>query len=124
MTASHPSSASRQRDGHRQLTLFLGDVVAVGSLEPRGELLTATYFRTNMPASGARSTSQTQEAQEFGRHGTGINPLFGTEVAMRAMLGGFLSPSHSPAMRVGFANPDGQRTTLMRAATDSSPPTW
>src|SRR3989442_321066 len=38
-------------------TLFLGDIVAVGcgsappgSLEPRGELLTATYFRTNMPA--------------------------------------------------------------------------
>lgn len=36
-------------------TLFLGDVVAVGSgsaagLEPRGELLTATYFRSNMPA--------------------------------------------------------------------------
>src|SRR5256885_6681552 len=36
-------------------TLFLGDVAAVGcgaaaGLEPRGELLTATYFRTNMPA--------------------------------------------------------------------------
>ena len=36
-------------------TLFLGDVVAVGSgsaagFEPRGELLTATYFRANMPA--------------------------------------------------------------------------
>src|SRR6266850_447819 len=36
-------------------TLFLGDVVAVGcgsaaTLEPRGELLTATYFRSNMPA--------------------------------------------------------------------------
>lgn len=36
-------------------TLFLGDVVAVGSgrvagLEPRGELLTATYFRSHMPA--------------------------------------------------------------------------
>jgi len=36
-------------------TLFLGDVVAVGwgraaGLEPRGELLTATYFRSNMPA--------------------------------------------------------------------------
>jgi flavin reductase (DIM6/NTAB) family NADH-FMN oxidoreductase RutF len=36
-------------------TLFLGDVVAVGrgaaaGLEPRGELLTATYFRANMPA--------------------------------------------------------------------------
>src|SRR2546422_10431345 len=36
-------------------TLFLGNVVAVGcgnaaTLEPRGELLTATYFRANMPA--------------------------------------------------------------------------
>jgi len=36
-------------------TLFLGDVVAVGcgaaaGLEPRGELLTASYFRSNMPA--------------------------------------------------------------------------
>jgi len=36
-------------------TLFLGDVVAVGrgaatGLEPTGELLTATYFRNNMPA--------------------------------------------------------------------------
>jgi flavin reductase (DIM6/NTAB) family NADH-FMN oxidoreductase RutF len=36
-------------------TLFLGDVVAVGrgaaaGLEPRGELLTASYFRTHMPA--------------------------------------------------------------------------
>ena len=36
-------------------TLFLGDVVAVGcgaaaGLEPRGDLLTATYFRSNMPA--------------------------------------------------------------------------
>ena len=30
-------------------TLFLGDVVAA-SREPRGELLTATYFRSNMPA--------------------------------------------------------------------------
>lgn len=36
-------------------TLFLGDVVAVGcgamaGLEPNGELMTATYFRANMPA--------------------------------------------------------------------------
>ena len=36
-------------------TLFLGDVIAVGrgkaaGLEPTGELLTATYFRSNMPA--------------------------------------------------------------------------
>jgi flavin reductase (DIM6/NTAB) family NADH-FMN oxidoreductase RutF len=30
-------------------TLFLGDVIAAGR-EPRGELLTATYFRANMPA--------------------------------------------------------------------------
>ncbi|HWC73317.1 MAG TPA: flavin reductase family protein [Gemmatimonadales bacterium] len=36
-------------------TLFLGDVVAVGcgaaaGLEPKGELMTAPYFRNNMPA--------------------------------------------------------------------------
>ena len=36
-------------------TLFLGDVVAVGcgaaaGLEPKGELLTASYFRSTMPA--------------------------------------------------------------------------
>jgi flavin reductase (DIM6/NTAB) family NADH-FMN oxidoreductase RutF len=36
-------------------TLFLGDVMAVGcgaavGLEPKGELLTASYFRSNMPA--------------------------------------------------------------------------
>ncbi|HET8712618.1 MAG TPA: flavin reductase family protein [Gemmatimonadales bacterium] len=36
-------------------TLFLGDVIAVGcgaaaGLEPKGELLTASYFRNNMPA--------------------------------------------------------------------------
>lgn len=36
-------------------TLFLGDVMAVGcgsaaSLEPKGELMTATYFRSGMPA--------------------------------------------------------------------------
>src|SRR5213593_3577346 len=36
-------------------TLFLGDVVAMGvgkaaGLEPTGELLTAAYFRANMPA--------------------------------------------------------------------------
>ena len=36
-------------------TLFLGDVVAVGcgaaaGLEPKGELMTATYFRSSMPA--------------------------------------------------------------------------
>ena len=31
-------------------TLFLGDVVAVGRGQAAGELLTATYFRNNMPA--------------------------------------------------------------------------
>lgn len=36
-------------------TLFLGDVIATGcgaaaGLEPKGELLTASYFRANMPA--------------------------------------------------------------------------
>jgi flavin reductase (DIM6/NTAB) family NADH-FMN oxidoreductase RutF len=36
-------------------TLFLGDVVGVGygkaaDLDPKGELMTATYFRANMPA--------------------------------------------------------------------------
>ncbi len=36
-------------------TLFLGDVAAVGygravKLDPKGELMTATYFRANMPA--------------------------------------------------------------------------
>ena len=47
-------------------TLFLGEVVAVGSLEPRGELLTATYFRTNMPAEWRTEyESKLKEAQEF-----------------------------------------------------------
>ena len=47
-------------------TLFLGDVVAVGSLEPRGELLTATYFRTNMPAEWRTEyEAKLKEAQEF-----------------------------------------------------------
>ena len=31
-------------------TLFLGDVMAVGGPEPTAELLTASYFRSNMPA--------------------------------------------------------------------------
>src|SRR3989454_7863173 len=51
-------------------TLFLGDVVAVGSgsaagFEPRGELLTATYFRANMPAEWRqeRSEEHTSELQ-------------------------------------------------------------
>ena len=47
-------------------TLFLGDVVAVGSGEPRGELLTATYLRTNMPAEWRTEyESKLKEAQEF-----------------------------------------------------------
>jgi flavin reductase (DIM6/NTAB) family NADH-FMN oxidoreductase RutF len=51
-------------------TLFLGDVVAVGcgaaaSLEPRGELLTATYFRANMPAEWrVEYEAKLQEAQQ------------------------------------------------------------
>jgi flavin reductase (DIM6/NTAB) family NADH-FMN oxidoreductase RutF len=52
-------------------TLFLGDVVAVGcgaaaGLEPRGELLTAGYFRTNMPAEWrVEYEGKLKEAQEF-----------------------------------------------------------
>jgi flavin reductase (DIM6/NTAB) family NADH-FMN oxidoreductase RutF len=50
-------------------TLFLGDVVAVGcgtaGLEPRGELLTATYFRSNMPAEWRiEYEAKLQEAQQ------------------------------------------------------------
>jgi len=51
-------------------TLFLGDVMAVGSgsvagLEPRGELLTATYFRSNMPAEWRiEYEAKLQEAQQ------------------------------------------------------------
>jgi flavin reductase (DIM6/NTAB) family NADH-FMN oxidoreductase RutF len=46
-------------------TLFLGDVVAAG-LEPRGELLTATYFRSNMPAAWrAEYEAKLGEAQEL-----------------------------------------------------------
>jgi flavin reductase (DIM6/NTAB) family NADH-FMN oxidoreductase RutF len=58
-------------------TLFLGDVVAVGrgaaaGLEPRGELLTATYFRANMPAEWrveyeAKLTEAQQVAAEMSR---------------------------------------------------------
>jgi flavin reductase (DIM6/NTAB) family NADH-FMN oxidoreductase RutF len=53
-------------------TLFLGDVVAVGSgkaagLEPRGELLTATYFRANMPAEWQKEyEAKLEEAQQIG----------------------------------------------------------
>src|SRR5882672_5166474 len=47
-------------------TLFLGDVVAVGSVEPRGELLTASYFRTNMPAEWRTEyEAKLKEAQGF-----------------------------------------------------------
>lgn len=47
-------------------TLFLGDVVAVGSVEPRGELLTASYFRANMPAEWRTEyEAKLKEAQEF-----------------------------------------------------------
>jgi len=51
-------------------TLFLGDVVAVGSgsaagFEPRGELLTATYFRANMPAEWRQEyEAKLKEAQQ------------------------------------------------------------
>jgi flavin reductase (DIM6/NTAB) family NADH-FMN oxidoreductase RutF len=46
-------------------TLFLGDVVAVGS-EPRGELLTATYLRSNMPAEWrVEYEAKLQEAQQI-----------------------------------------------------------
>lgn len=52
-------------------TLFLGDVVAVGcgaatGLEPRGALLTAGYFRTNMPAEWRQEyEAKLQEAQQI-----------------------------------------------------------
>jgi flavin reductase (DIM6/NTAB) family NADH-FMN oxidoreductase RutF len=59
-------------------TLFLGDVVAVGcgaaaGLEPKGELLTATYFRTNMPAEWrmeyeAKLKDAQQVAEEMSRN--------------------------------------------------------
>jgi flavin reductase (DIM6/NTAB) family NADH-FMN oxidoreductase RutF len=53
-------------------TLFLGDVVAVGCgaaarLEPKGELLTATYFRSNMPAEWRiEYEAKLKEAQQLG----------------------------------------------------------
>jgi len=47
-------------------TLFLGDVVAVGSVEPRGDLLTASDFRANMPAEWrAEYEAKLKEAQGF-----------------------------------------------------------
>ncbi len=51
-------------------TLFLGDVVAVGpgaaaAADARGELLTATYFRANMPAEWrVEYEAKLQEAQQ------------------------------------------------------------
>jgi flavin reductase (DIM6/NTAB) family NADH-FMN oxidoreductase RutF len=53
-------------------TLFLGDVVAVGhgaaaGPEPRGELLTAAYFRANMPAEWrAEYEAKLEDAQQAG----------------------------------------------------------
>jgi len=47
-------------------TLFLGDVVAVGSVEPRGELLTAGYLRTHMPEEWRTEyEAKLKEAQGF-----------------------------------------------------------
>jgi len=47
-------------------TLFLGGVLAVGEIEPRGELLTATYFRSKMPAEWRiEYETKLKEAQEF-----------------------------------------------------------
>ena len=52
-------------------TLFLGDIMAVGcgraaTVEPRGELLTATYFRANMPAEWrSEYEAKLQDAQRF-----------------------------------------------------------
>lgn len=47
-------------------TLFLGDVVATGR-EPRGELLTASYFRSHMPAEWrAEYEAKLKEAQQTG----------------------------------------------------------
>lgn len=53
-------------------TLFLGDVVAVGrgkaageGVEPKGELLTATHFRSNMPADWRKEyEAKLKEAQQ------------------------------------------------------------
>src|SRR6267378_886215 len=52
-------------------TLFLGDVMAVGcgsagSLEPKGDLLTATYFRSRMPAEWRQEyEAKLKEAQQI-----------------------------------------------------------
>lgn len=53
-------------------TLFLGDVMAVGggqavSLKPQGELMTAAYFRSNMPAEWRLEyEAKLQDAQRIG----------------------------------------------------------
>jgi flavin reductase (DIM6/NTAB) family NADH-FMN oxidoreductase RutF len=53
-------------------TLFLGDVMAVGSgrdvsLKPQGELMTAAYFRSNMPAEWRLEyEAKLQDAQRVG----------------------------------------------------------
>jgi flavin reductase (DIM6/NTAB) family NADH-FMN oxidoreductase RutF len=53
-------------------TLFLGDVMAVGcgaaaGLEPRGELLTASYFRGKMPAEWRQEyEAKLKDAQQIG----------------------------------------------------------
>src|SRR3954462_12017944 len=53
-------------------TLFLGDVIAVGcgaaaGLEPRGELLTASYFRGKMPAEWRQEyEAKLKDAQQIG----------------------------------------------------------
>jgi len=47
-------------------TLFLGDVIAVGEFEPRGDLLTAAYFRSNMRAEWRiEYETKLKEAQQF-----------------------------------------------------------
>jgi flavin reductase (DIM6/NTAB) family NADH-FMN oxidoreductase RutF len=50
-------------------TCFLGDVVAVGfgsATAPRGEVMTAAYFRANLPAEWRRDYErQLKDAQEF-----------------------------------------------------------
>src|SRR2546426_12188610 len=47
-------------------TLFLGDVVAVGRGKAAGELLTATHFRSNMPAEWQREyEAKLKEAQRY-----------------------------------------------------------
>ena len=63
-------------------TLFLGDVMAVGrgaatGPEPRAELLTATYFRSRMPAEWRQEyEAKLKEAQQIGAELSGnIQPV-------------------------------------------------